>query len=143
MSKKEVGRLGDDHRYHYDYVARDLAFGEYEPNTDLLANALLALADAIAAQSHPTPAVESPTEEEPAPVGVGSVLDGNVTSVAAELAALPAGAAAVARHGEVYQKRTNDTWVACGSNFCVSGRTVGAGAPLTVIWLPEAGDVDE
>jgi len=126
MSKK-----GDHRRHHYDYVARELA------------SALLALAEAIAAQSHPTPAVERPTEGEPAPVGVGSVLDGKVASVAAELVALPAGAATVTRHGGVYQKRADDTWVACGGDSYVSGRTVGFGAPLTVIWLPEAGDGDE
>ena len=86
--------MPDHHRHHYDYVVRELSYGEHEPHTDLLASALLAVADAITAHNHPTPTVESPATgepEPPAPVGVGSVLDGNATDVAAILDALPNG----------------------------------------------------
>ena len=105
--------MSDHHRHHYDYVVRELSYGEHEPHTDLLASALLAVADAIAAHSHPTPTVESPATGEPdtspAPVGVGSILDSNTTDVAAILDTLPNGTGVLDR----------------------------------MIWLPEAGDGDE
>lgn len=105
--------MSDHHRHHYDYVVRELSYGEYEPHIDLLASALLAIADAITAHNRPTPTVESPATGEPdtspAPVGVGSVLDGNPTVVAAILDTLPKGTGVLDR----------------------------------MIWLPEAGDDDE
>ncbi len=67
-----------------------------DASTDAVAmtHALLAIADAITAHNRPTPTGESPATgepEPPAPVGVGSVLDGNATDVAAILDALPNG----------------------------------------------------
>ena len=127
---------------HYEKALDTLAL---DASTDAvaMAHALLAVADAIAAHSRPTPTVESPATGEPdtspAPVGVGSVLDGNTADVAAILDALPNGVVVLDRHGDAWQlrKAAYPWWYRAGH---VSG---GRYAPLTVIWLPEAGESDE
>ena len=79
---------------HYEKALDTLAL---DASTDAVAvtHALLAVADAITAHNRPTPTVESPAtgvpDTPPAPVGVGSVLDGNTADVAADLRALPKG----------------------------------------------------
>ena len=140
--------MSDHHRHHYDYVVRELSYGEHEPHIDLLASALLAVADAIAAHNRPTPTVESPATGEPdtspAPVGVGSVLDGNTADVAADLRALPKGTVVIDRDGVVHQRRHAGWWrTAEGPVRSGYPRSVAFYAPLTVIWLPEAGESDE
>ena len=126
---------------HYQKALDALAL---DASTDAvaMAHALLAVADAIYAHNRPTPTVESPATgepEPPAPVGVGSVLDGNPTVVTAILDTLPKGAVVLDRHGDAWQlrKAAYPWWYRAGH---VSG---GRYAPLTVIWLPEAGESDE
>lgn len=121
-----------------------------DASTDAAATtyALLAVADAIAAHSHPTPTVESPATGEPdtspAPVGVGSVLDGSATEVAAILDTLPKGAVVIDRHGVIHQRRHAGWWRPTeGPVRSSDSRSVAYYAPLTVIWLPEAGESDE
>ena len=141
--------MSDHHRHHYDYVVRELSYGEYEPHIGLLASALLAVADAIAAHNRPIPTVESPAtgvpDTPPAPVGVGSVLDGNPTVVAAILDTLPKEAVVIDRDGVVHQRRHAGWWrTAEGPVRSSDSRSVAVYAPLTVLRrLPEAGGDDE
>ena len=132
---------------HYRKALDALAL---DASTDAAAmtHALLAIADAITAHSRPTPTVESPATGEPdtspAPVGVGSVLDGNATDVAAALDTLPNGVVVLDRHGDALQlrKAAYPWWYRAGGTSH-SARDVARYAPLTVIWLPEAGGDDE
>ena len=131
---------------HYEKALDTLAL---DASTDAVAvtHALLAVADAITAHNRPTPTVESPATgepEPPAPVGVGSVLDGNTADVAADLRALPKGTVVIDRDGVVHQRRHAGWWrTAEGPVRSGYPRSVAFYAPLTVIWLPEAGDDDE
>ena len=112
-----------------------------------MAHALLAVADAITAHNRPTPTVESPATgepEPPAPVGVGSVLDGNTADVAAALDTLPNGVVVLDRDRDAWQRAAaaRPWWYrAGGTNH--SAQVVADYAPLTVLWLPEAGESDE
>ena len=121
-----------------------------DASTDAVAmtHALLAIADAITAHNRPTPTVESPATGEPdtspAPVGVGSVLDGNTADVAADLRALPKGTVVIDRDGVVHQRRHAGWWRTDEGPVRSSGSPgVAYYAPLTVLWLPKAGESDE
>ena len=134
--------MSDHHRHHYDYVVRELSYGEHEPHIDLLASALLAVADAITAHNRPTPTVESPATGEPEPPG--PVLDGNAADVAAALDTLPNGVVVLDRDRDAWQRAAaaRPWWYRAGGTSH-SAQVVADYAPLTVLWLPKAGESDE
>ena len=132
---------------HYEKALDTLAL---DASTDAVAMtlALLAVADAIAAHNRPTPTIESPATGEPdtspAPVGVGSVLDGNTADVAAALDTLPNGVVVLDRDRDAWQRAAaaRPWWYRAGGTSH-SAQVVADYAPLTVLWLPEAGESDE
>ena len=131
---------------HYE-KALDALMLDASTDAVAMAHALLAVADAITAHNHPTPTVESPATgepEPPAPVGVGSVLDGNTADVAAALDTLPNGVVVLDRDRDAWQRAAaaRPWWYRAGGTSH-SAQVVADYAPLTVLWLPEAGESDE